>query len=125
VTPEQSLLLEKARASIAAAELLAERGYHGFAASRAYYAMFYAAEAMLLTGGTTFLKHAAVIAEFGKRFARSNPQAAEMHRFLIEGQESRTKGDYRSDDQVSEEEAEAQIARARRFAEYATNALSK
>jgi uncharacterized protein (UPF0332 family) len=40
VTADQRELLEKARESIAAARLLLEAGYAGFAASRAYYAMF-------------------------------------------------------------------------------------
>jgi uncharacterized protein (UPF0332 family) len=120
VTPEQSRLLEKARQSVAAADLLIQQGYHGFAASRAYYAMFYVAEAMLLADGSSFSKHAAVIATFGQRFARDDPRAAELHRYLIEGQESRTKGDYRSDDLVSEDEAETQILRARKFIEFAT-----
>ena len=48
MTPEQRDLLEQARASLGAARLLLTQGYHGFAASRAYYAMFYIAEAFLL-----------------------------------------------------------------------------
>ena len=125
MTPEQGRLLEKAHLSIAAAELLFQQSYYGFAASRAYYAMFYVAEAMLLADGSSFSKHAAVIATFGQRFARNDPQAAELHRFLIEGQESRTKGDYRSDDLVSEDEAEVQILRARKFIEFATKGLGR
>jgi uncharacterized protein (UPF0332 family) len=38
---------QKARYSLAAAELLTSEGYHDIAASRAYYAMFYVAEALL------------------------------------------------------------------------------
>ena len=45
--------------------------------------------------------------------------------FLIEGRESRTKGDYRSDDLVSEDEAEVQILRARKFIEFATKGLGR
>jgi len=119
VTPAQIGLIDKSRESIAAAELLLERGFQGFAASRAYYAMFYAAEALLLGESASFSKHAAVISAFGQRFAHGNARAAELHRYLIEGQESRTKGDYRADDPVSEEEAETQIARARKFLEFA------
>ncbi len=46
--PEQEDLLAQAQESLAAAKLLEAGGYHGFAASRAYYAMFYVAEAFLL-----------------------------------------------------------------------------
>jgi uncharacterized protein (UPF0332 family) len=43
VTEDRDLLslMAKAEESLAAARLLRDGGYHGFAASRAYYAMFY------------------------------------------------------------------------------------
>ena len=43
--------------SVAAAKVLHTEGHHGFAASRAYYAMFYVAEAFLLGKGLAFSKH--------------------------------------------------------------------
>lgn len=39
--PEQADLLRQAHDSLAAAKILDSQGYHGFAASRAYYMMFY------------------------------------------------------------------------------------
>jgi uncharacterized protein (UPF0332 family) len=42
-------LLEKSAQSISAAQAQVREGYAGFAASRAYYAMFYAVEALLLS----------------------------------------------------------------------------
>lgn len=42
-------LLAKAKENIAAARLLQKQGYSDIAASRAYYAMFYVAEALLYT----------------------------------------------------------------------------
>ncbi|MBM4457493.1 MAG: HEPN domain-containing protein [Chloroflexi bacterium] len=62
--PEVAVLFEKA-ASSRAAVLLAGRDYLDFAASRAYYALSYAAEALLLTEGLSFSSHAAVSAGFG------------------------------------------------------------
>ena len=47
MTEDQRELLEEARDSIAAARLLLDGGFPGYAASRAYYAMFYVAEALL------------------------------------------------------------------------------
>ena len=52
-----SELLEKADQSIGAAEALRREGYFDFAASRAYYAMFYAVEALHLSKGFSFSKH--------------------------------------------------------------------
>jgi uncharacterized protein (UPF0332 family) len=58
--PEQGDLLRKAEDSLNAAKLMRENGYYDFAASRAYYAMFYVAEAFLLGKGLAFSKHSAV-----------------------------------------------------------------
>jgi uncharacterized protein (UPF0332 family) len=92
--PEQVALLKKARDSLRGAKLLAEDGLYDFAASRAYYTMFYVAEALLLGKGLSFSKHTAVIAAFGRRFARPGVVPAEFHRYLIDGQDMRTVGDY-------------------------------
>ena len=49
--PEVADLLMQAQESLEAAKLLHREGYHGFGAARAYYAMFYVAEAFLLEKG--------------------------------------------------------------------------
>ena len=54
MTAEQMALFRKARASLAAARALHGLRFFDFAASRAYYAMFYIAEAMLLGEGLSF-----------------------------------------------------------------------
>ena len=48
MTPEQAAFMEKATTSLQAAKTLCEQRFYDYAVSRAYYAMFYAAEAMLL-----------------------------------------------------------------------------
>ena len=94
MTPEQQALLEKAEQSLEAARLLARKDYPDFAVSRAYYAMFYAAQALLLSKGLSFSKHSAVIAAFGQHFAKPGHLPAEFHRYLIEAHDSRNVGDY-------------------------------
>jgi uncharacterized protein (UPF0332 family) len=64
-------LLDKSEQSIDAAGLLLRDGYDDFAASRAYYAMFYAVEALMLDRDLSFSKHSAVIAAFGKQFVKT------------------------------------------------------
>jgi uncharacterized protein (UPF0332 family) len=54
--------LERAEKSIQAAKELAASGFDDFAASRAYYAAFYAATAALLNEGMEFSRHSGVIA---------------------------------------------------------------
>jgi len=94
VTSAQEALLEKADRSLRVASELLDGGHPDFAASRAYYAMFYAAEALLLGEGLNFSSHAAVIGAFGKHFAKTGRLPAELHRHLREAFDQRTLGDY-------------------------------
>jgi len=115
MTPEQEALLSKARDSVRAARLLADAGLYDFAVSRAYYAMFYVAEAFLLGEGLSFSRHAGVIAAFGERFAKTGIVPVEFHRYLIEGQDKRNVGDYQIGPGLTDGQAAEQIARAEQF----------
>lgn len=86
---EVGAFLEKAKESIKGAEGLSAQGLFGFAASRAYYAMFYVAEALLLGKGLSFSKHGQVLASFGEHFAKPKVLDPKYHRYLIEGYEQR------------------------------------
>ena len=122
MTREQAALLKKAYDSLRGAKLLAGDGLHDFAASPAYYTMVYVAEALLLGEGLSFSKHTAVIAAFGRRFARTGVVPAEFHRYLIDGQDMRTVGDYSTGPGLMAQAAE-QIARAERFLDQADRLL--
>lgn len=98
-----------------AAELLAKNEYFDFAVSRAYYTMFYVAEAFLLGEGSAFSKHSSVIASFGQLFAKSGRIPSQFHRYLIEAGDSRNVGDYDSGSGLSKEDVELQISRAKEF----------
>jgi len=65
------LLIERAQEDLGAAAHLLQEGHNEIAASRIYYAMFYAAQAALLQRDLEFGKHSAVIARFGKEFAKT------------------------------------------------------
>ena len=114
MTPEQEGLVEKAQQSLEAARLLHTNSQHAFAAARAYYAMFYLAEAMLLGEGLSFSRHAGVVAAFGQHFAKTGRAPAELHSYLIRGLEVRHLADY-STMPVSAAEATEQIQRADEF----------
>ena len=92
--PETQSLLHKARDNRQAAALLLQNGYADIAASRLYYAMFYTAEALLLERGQVFSSHAAVIAAFGRDFAKTGVLDPRFHRYLIDVQDLRQSGDY-------------------------------
>jgi uncharacterized protein (UPF0332 family) len=115
MTEDQRELLEEARDSIAAARLLLENLYPGYAAARAYYAMLYVTQAFLEGEGLSFNKHSAVIAAFGQHFAKPGKVPAEFHRYLIEAQALRQAGDYGQRNAVLLGQAGEQIVRAESF----------
>jgi uncharacterized protein (UPF0332 family) len=123
MTPSQEKLRGAARESLSAARLLHREGHHGFAASRAYYAMFYVAEAVLLGKGLAFSKHSAVHAAFGEHFVRTGLLPSRLHRALIHGMELRLTGDYDYTEEVSPEDAAEQIAEAEFFMDVAGKIL--
>ena len=117
--PEQAALIEKAKASLRAARIMAEEELYDFAISRAYYTMFYVAQAFLLGEGKAYSKHSGVIAAFGREFAKTGRVPKEFHSYLIEGFDSRNIGDYDIKSDVTNEETIQQIIRAQKFVELA------
>jgi len=77
-------LIKRARRYLQSAEILLKEGDFESCVSRAYYAMFYSAEALLLTKGLSFSSHRGVISAFGKHFVRtgifSKDMSKEFHR---------------------------------------------
>ena len=120
---EVSGLLSKTERSITAASTLLQTGDADFAASRVYYAMFYTAEALLLSRGLTFSKHTGVHAAFGKHFARSAELDPKYHRWLLEAFAARIAGDYGIDIALERAEVEETIRRAESFLQAARDHL--
>ena len=123
MTHEQPLLIQKSPENIRASKLLCNEGLYDISVSRAYYAMFYIAEAFLIGENLTFSKHAAVIGKFGEIFARTGRVPTEFHRYLIQAQQSRTLADYDPTPGTSEEEATEQIRRAEVFLSFSQTEL--
>ncbi|MBM3745958.1 MAG: HEPN domain-containing protein [Acidobacteria bacterium] len=115
MSPEQADLLTQARRSLAAAKAVLELGYTEVAVSRAYYAMFYCASALLRGEGLSFSKHSAVIAAFGRHFARTGRVPADLHHGFVQAEKARLVADYVAGRSVPAEEAGEQIKRAERF----------
>lgn len=68
-TNEIAANLERAEPSLPAARQLAANANYDFAASRPYYAAFYAATAVLLDEGVGFGKHTGVISSIHTQFS--------------------------------------------------------
>jgi uncharacterized protein (UPF0332 family) len=115
MTSEQQNLLQKAISSLEATRILLVNEFPEFAASRAYYAMFYVAEAFLEGEGLSFSKHSAVISAFGQQFARTGRVPLEFHRNLITAEQIRLQGDYQSQGSVSFTQAQALIDQSAEF----------
>ena len=117
MTTEQAALVAMAEESLRAARLPADQGIHRFSVSRAYYAMFYCAEALLLSMGKSYSKHSGVTAAFGLEFAKAGRTPPALHRFLIEASELREEGDYDAGASIGGDDSGEQILRAESFAQ--------
>lgn len=122
---EVGLLLDKSRRSVKAAELLFEKGNPDFAASRAYYAMFYAAEAALLERGETYSKHAGVISGFYHHFVVPKELPQKLHESFHAAFEDRQQGDYAFLDPFPREEAKKLLSQAKQFVTEVTRYLER
>jgi uncharacterized protein (UPF0332 family) len=122
--PEAAKLLNKAEHAILATEALLKAGESDFAAGRAYYAMFYTAEALLTDKGLRYRKHSGVHAAYGKLFAKSGDMDSKYHAWLLEAFDRRITGDYDVESATTEEEVEELITRAREFLQVARNLLT-
>ena len=112
-TTEQLLL--KADRSIEAARVLARESDYDFAASRAYYAMFYVAEALLSERGLHFRKHSAVHAAYGEQFAKTEILDPKFHRWLLDSSDKRLLGDYEVGVTLTSDDIEQMIDQAKEF----------
>lgn len=87
-------LLDKAIDTIEGAEILLDHKKTDLAAGRAYYALFYVAEALLNEKGLQFKEHGKVIGAYGKEYARTNLLDPKFHRWLRLGFDTRLVSDY-------------------------------
>ena len=107
--------LERAEQSIQAAKEMADSGFYDFVASRAYYAAFYAATAVLLAEGMEFTKHSGVIASVHQRLVKTGKIDKEQGKELNWLFELRNVGDYGVTIHVSQQDAEKAIRVADSF----------
>ena len=118
-------LLKKALDSIEVAEGILEMKKPEMAAGRAYYAMFYIAEALLYEKGLEFKTHGQVIGAYGREFAKTKELDPKFHRSLRAGFDTRISGDYDVDTDISQELVADMINQAREFLDTAKKYLKK
>ncbi len=124
VDREIQAYLERADQSLEAAQALIAKGYYAFGASRAYYAAFYAARALLLQKGLTFRRHSGVIGAIHHHFVKPGYLSKEIGKALNWLFEVRSIGDYDVLTYLSRKEAEQALKAARAFVEAVKALLS-
>ena len=115
MSEETKKLIDKAQRSLKAARRLYKNKDYDFSVSRAYYAMLYCAEALLLTKKMSFSKHSGVIAAFGKYFAKTSLLPTSFHAYFINAFKDRQAGDYDVIKEITELQAETHLKNAKEF----------
>ena len=110
-------LFARAADAIEAADILLTNDKVDFAAGRAYYAMFYTAEALLNEKGFQFGKHGNVIGAYGQYFAKTKELDPKFHRWLLTSFDQRQIGDYAFDPNVEKNVVVQMIFQAEEFLE--------
>ncbi len=108
--------MERAHESLNDARLILEqKGSNASIVNRAYYAMFYAALALLITIDKGSSKHQGVIALFDENFIKTNLLPKELGKLFHRAFDMRQLGDYRDMLVVTEEQAVDAINAAVKF----------
>jgi uncharacterized protein (UPF0332 family) len=120
-TTEQ--LFARAVDAIEAPDILLTNGKTDIAAGRAYYAMFYVAEALLNEKGFQFGRHGNVIAAYGQHFAKTKELDPKFHQWLLTSFDQRQIGDYAFDPDIQASVVLQMIQQAQEFLEAAKSYL--
>ena len=97
-TPQEELIRyrpERAREALDDAQSDMEQGRLNSASNRIYYAIFYAAVALLTTKNLSSSRHAGVIALFYENFVQTGAFPTELARYLGRAMETRIDTDYK------------------------------
>ena len=107
--------LEQADQKIVVAQKLLDLGYYDDATSRAYYGMFYAAKAALLSVDVDTKTHAGVLNQFSQQFIKTGQIDKSFGRMLALVMQARETSDYSPEITVSQANAEAILDDAQAF----------
>jgi len=118
-----SLYLGRARNDLEAAERNLDQGFHVVSVTRAYYAMFYAASALLASKGITRSKHSSVLSAFGEQFVKSGLIEPDYAKALGHAFDARQDSDYDITFAADETLAREVLSEALRFVDRAARYL--
>jgi uncharacterized protein (UPF0332 family) len=115
VKKEVQRLLEKAEHALEVADSLYKQDFPQDAASKIYYAMFYAAQALLKAEDIEVVKHSAVESALGFHFAKTGRIDPKYHRMLINARKVREIVDYDIQEEIIEPAALLKLEEGKEF----------
>ena len=107
--------LEKAERKLKVAEKLLRSDDYEDAVSRAYYAVFHAAQGLLLTEGERAETHKGVVTLFGLLFVKTGKFKKDLGKYLANLKDERESGEYEIFSYIDRETAETAIEEAKEF----------
>lgn len=108
-------LIQKADHALEVAEELINKGFHSDSVSKIYYAMFYAAQALLKSEDIEVKKHSAVESAIGYHFAKPGRIEPRFHRMFINARNLREIADYDIQEEISESTAIITLEEGKEF----------
>jgi uncharacterized protein (UPF0332 family) len=123
LTEEATKLIKKSEHALEVAEQLIKNKYPSDAASKIYYSMFYAAQALLKSEGIDVVKHSAVESAFGYYFVKTGRVEQKYHRMLLEARRIREISDYDIDEEIVEPVASVKVEEGKAFLAAVKNIL--
>ena len=111
--------MQKAREIIIEARDNLTQKHYGLSVNRSYYAMFTAARAMLALKEMDSSKHSGVISLFNQHIVKRGLCPKEIAKYLPKAKDIRERADYGDFVEITEHDAEMQIARATQFVDEA------
>ena len=117
--------IEKAERFLSTAENALNTGDYDSCVSRCYYAMFFMAEAVLLTKSLTASSHKGVISLFGEHFVKTTILERNLGKALNDAYDKRLVGDYGVGFTVTEQQAKDLLKTAQDFVQKLKSYLKK
>ena len=117
VLREVSLYMQHADDALKVARLDLDNDFYSAAINRAYYAIFYAANALLATRKLARSKHSGVLAAFRQHFIKPGLLPVELSEIYGQVMEDRHEGDYEILNALDKEDAVIDIRQAQHFVE--------
>jgi len=118
-------MIEKSQLRLISAKLMLKNKFYEDVASRAYYAMCYAIEAMLLTKDMASGKHSGVVGFFNQYFIKEGIFDKKWSKLIDKAWKLREMADYRRRYKVTEEDAKESLNNAEEFVMRAKGYLGK